>query len=222
MTAGNPADGILRYAEKNNIDLILMATHGHSGARRWAMGSVADKVVSASKIPVWLVPSGTPRGILYDRWPMASLLVTLDGSKLAEQVLPHTETIAKQRGTEFVEIVLLQVCKPFVILADYPEAVMTDKWDEHLKEQTEKAKQGAEKYLSGVEKQLKNKGLRVRSEILVGIPADEIINYSKKNPFSVTIMSTHGRSGLSRWAYGSVAHKVLYGISKPILLVRAH
>lgn len=219
---GSPAEGILRYAENNDIDLILMATHGHSGITHWTLGSVADKVVSASKKPVWLLPSATPREILYTHWPMAPLLVPLDGSKLAEQALFHAQTIATQRGPNFVEIVLLQVCEPPVLLADYPEAVMPDNWDEHVKEQTEIAMRGAKKYLNGIETQLKNKGLQVRSEVFTGKPADEIIGYADKNPLSVIVMSTHGRSGLSRWAYGSVAHKIIYGAAKPILMVRAN
>ena len=54
LAIGYPAEEILRYAEESNVDLILMATHGRSGLKRWSMGSVADKVLRASKVPVWL------------------------------------------------------------------------------------------------------------------------------------------------------------------------
>ncbi len=57
---------------------------------------------------------------------------------------------------------------------------------------------------------------------LEGKPADKIVEYASKNPFNLVVMATHGRSGVSRWAYGSVAERVLYGVSSPLLLVRPH
>ena len=112
LVVGHPAEEILRYADENTIDLILMATHGRSGIRRWAMGSVADKVLRASKVPVLLVRAGIPDEIVYDKWPRRTILAPLDGSELAESVLPHVEALAKQRGTELVDVVLLRVCEP--------------------------------------------------------------------------------------------------------------
>ena len=79
----------------------------------------------------------------------------------------------------------------------------------------------AKEYLAGVEKRLKDSNIRsVRSEVLVGRAADEIVDYAKKNPFNIIVMATHGRSGLSRWVYGSVAGNVLQGVSSPVFLVK--
>ena len=83
-------------------------------------------------------------------------------------------------------------------------------------------KEKAEEYLVGIEKQLRDKGLKVESEILEGKPADKIVDYVSKNPFNLIAMTTHGRSGLSRWAFGSVADRVLHIASSPLLLVRPH
>jgi len=57
VVEGNPSDKILEFAEKNNIDLIVMTTHGRSGARRWIFGSVAQKVIHNSAVPVIIVPA---------------------------------------------------------------------------------------------------------------------------------------------------------------------
>jgi len=219
LTVGHPAEEILRYAGENDIDLILMATHGRSGIRRWAMGSVADKVLRASRVPVWLVRTGIPEEIVYDKWPRRTMLVPLDGSELAESVLPHVEVLAKQRGAELVDVVLLRVCEPLAMPSDYPPT-MPLSWEEHVEQETAKRKGMGGQYLAGVEKRLKDVGLRVRSEVLVGQPADEVVDYANRNPFNLITMSTHGRSGLGRWVYGSVAEKVLLGVSSPILLVR--
>jgi nucleotide-binding universal stress UspA family protein len=229
LVAGYPADEILRYVEENDVDLILMATHGRSGIRRWVMGSVADRVLRASRVPVCLVRAGIPEGIVYDKWPRRTILVPLDGSELAEEVLPHVTALAKQRGAELLEVVLLRVYEPVSALGYYPPSARfeTPSGAVHVMPQDyargESARQKiiAEQYLARVAKRLNNAGLKVRCEALAGAPAEVIVDYVHKNPFNLIVMSTHARSGLSRWAYGSVASRVLRGVSSPIFLVRA-
>lgn len=221
LAVGYPAEEILRYADENDIDLILMATRGRSGIRRWVMGSVADKVLQASSVPVWLVRAGLPEEIVYDKWPRRTILAPLDGSKLAEAVLPHVEALAKQRGAELVDVILLRVCEPAVMPAYFPPNIPVMP-EEYIRLETAGCKAIAEQYLAGVEKRLKNAGLRVQSEVLAGEPAEKIIDYANTHLFNLIVMSTHARSGLSRWTYGSVATKVLQGVSSPIFLVRPH
>jgi len=207
LTSGYPAEEILRYADENSSDLILMATHGRSGLKRWAIGSVADKVLHASKVPVWLVPARCPEDVTYDMWPKRTILVPLDGSELAEAVLPHVEALAEQNGVEPVDVVLLRV-------AESP--VMSDHYFSNIPE----TRGEIEKYLARVEKRLQKAGLSVQSRVLTGEPAEQIVDYASASPFSLIVMSTHARSGLSRWVLGSVAMKVVSGVSSPILLVR--
>jgi len=71
-----------------------------------------------------------------------------------------------------------------------------------------------------VKKRLGDAGLRVRSEVLVGKPIDEIIDYANRNPFNLIVLSTHGRSGINRWAYGQIVDKVLQRSASPVFLVR--
>lgn len=222
VVMGHPAEEILRYAEDNDIDIILLATHGRSGVKRWAIGSVADKVLRASKVPVWLVRASILEEIVHDKWPNRMMLVPLDGSKLAESVLTHVEALAKQRGAELCDVVLLRVCEPPIILSDYPEAIMELSWEEHVEKEKAWAKQAGERYLAVVEKRLRDAGLNVRSEVVLGRPIDEIIDYANKNPFNLIVLATHGRTGITRWAYGQVADKVLQRSQSPILLVRPH
>jgi nucleotide-binding universal stress UspA family protein len=219
LAMGNPAEEILRYADENGIDFILMATHGRSGINRWAMGSVAYRVLRAAKVPVWLVRAGVPEKIIRDKLPVRKILVPLDGSKLAELVLPHVEVLAKQGDVEPVDVVLLRVCDPPVISSDYPP-VMPLSWEEHVEQETVKYKLVAGLYLVEVEKRLKAAGLKVRSEVLMGKATDEIVDYANRNHFSLTVMVIYSRSGISRWAYGSVTEKVLLGVSTPVFLVR--
>lgn len=218
LAVGHPAEEILRYAEDKDVDLILMATNGRTGVQRWTMGSIADKVLRASKVPVWLIRAGLPQEIVHDHLPIRRILVPLDGSELAESILPHAEAVAKQSDPGSIEIVLLSVCDPTLPATDYDYAPAPFNWDE----QVQGWKRQDERYLAKIEKQLRDSGLNVRSEVLIGRPAETIVEYASENRISLIVMSTHGRSGLGRWVFGSVAEKVSHGVTAPILLVRPH
>jgi nucleotide-binding universal stress UspA family protein len=179
------------------------------------MGSVVDKVLQVSNVPVWLVRAGVPEEIVYDKWPRRTILVPLDGSKLAESALPHAEAIAKQRGAELVDIVLLSVYQRTPTPPFYPSGVCLETEEECYKRRLE-----IEQYLARIVERPKGTGVNVRSLVLVGNPADEIIDYATNNRFNIIVMTTHGSSGAGRWTYGSVAEKVLLGTSSPLLLVR--
>ena len=219
LAMGHAAEEILSCALRHKSDLILMATHGRSGIKRWALGSVADKVLRVSKIPIWLVRAGVREEIVDDKWPSTTMLVPLDGSKLAELVIPHVEALAKQLGPELVDVVLFRVCEPVAVPSDYPAAAGLT-WKEHEAQEMARPKAECEDYLAGVQKRLEGLGLRVRAVVPHGKPADEIADYANKNSVSLIVMSTHGRSGISRWAYGSVADKVLLGVCSPVFLIR--
>ncbi len=216
LAIGHPAEEILRYAEDNGVDLILMATNGRTGVQRWTMGNIADKVLRASKVPVWLVRAGLPPEIVHDHLPIRIILVPLDCSELAESVLPHAEAVAKRSDPGSIEIVLLALCDP-TLPATYYAPAPSD-WDEMV----QGWKCQDERYLAKMEKQLRDSGLNVRSEVLIGKPAETIVEYVSENRASLIVMSTHGRSGLGRWVFGSVAEKVLHGVTTPILLLRPH
>jgi nucleotide-binding universal stress UspA family protein len=217
MIEGYAAEEILSYASENDVDMILMCSHGRSGIRdlEWSFGSVTDKVLRRSKVPVWIIRIGISEQSLYLNWPNRKMLVPLDGSELAEKVLPYVRTLAKQWGAEFVDVTLLIVCDPSLLPSNY-EFVWPVKLDDHMK----RCRQVDEKYLAKIEKQLEKAGITVRSEVLVGKPADEIVDYANKNGFDLVVMATHGRSGISRWAYGSVADKVIRRVAHQFFLVR--
>jgi len=222
LVVGYPADEILHYAEKNEIDLILLATHGHSGLKRWYIGSVAGKLLNAAKIPTFLVRAGIQEETTFDKWPSQTLLVPLDGSELAESVIPHVETMAGQRSSEPVDVVLLRVSETPTMPSYYGPDIsgVSYDWGDYIQPEARRRKQVATEYLAGIEKQLKDKKINVRSEVIEGKSNDEIVDYAGKNPYSIIVMASHGRSGLSRLVYGSVAANLLQGISNPILLIK--
>lgn len=219
VTLGYPAEGILTYAEEKEADFILMATHGRSGITRWVMGSVADKVLRSAALPVLLVRAGMPKDVAYEKWVSPRLLVPLDGSEVAELVLPHVETLASHLGEADGDVILVRVCEPLVLPpVTAPETSVN--WGTAADEYMAKSRESAEMYLSRVQKGLTDAGLKVSLQVLEGDPATEIIDHANKIKANLVVMATHGRSGLGRWAYGSVAQKVLQGASSPILMVR--
>lgn len=203
---GSPAEEIMSYAEENDMDFILIATHGSSGIKQLVMGSVAEKVVRASNIPVWLVRPGISRDIPFDKWPKRNLLVLLDGSEMAEAVLPHVQTLSSQYGVNALNVVLLRVYEPLYKSGYYiPETPLTVKT--------------INEYLAGVEKRLKDAGLGVWSEARKGKPLEEIEKYIKDNPFTITAMSLRGQAEVPPGALSKVTEKLLREAVCPFFLV---
>lgn len=138
----------------------------------------------------------------------SKIIVPLDGSALAECVLPHVEAIAK--GCEVPEVAFLYVV----------ERSDSAYWDFARKD-----KEKAAEYLEEKVKSFKDKGLNVQSEVIFKIPAEgvaeSIADYINNKGADLIIIATHGRSGVSRWAYGSVANKILRSSCIPVLMVRA-
>lgn len=151
----------------------------------------------------------------------SKILVPLDGSRFAEQALPHALNIAAAGS---VEIHLLSIApqlddQAHSVVDMYPVYVYRDYMVNHASE-SNRIKQGLQDYLDQVTHRISVAGHAVVSAVRFGQPADEIISYASENGCELIIMSTHGRSGIGRWVYGSVADKVLRGSATPVLLVR--
>jgi nucleotide-binding universal stress UspA family protein len=137
------------------------------------------------------------------------ILVPLDGSELARKALDQAEKLAK---TFDAEIILFQVV-PFLPIYGSPELVTPLIVDE-------KQRESAEKYLTNLAEELKKRGLKVTAMVRTGQQvAVEIIDFAKETGVDLIVMCTHGRSGITRWVLGSVAHKVLTRTETPILLL---
>jgi nucleotide-binding universal stress UspA family protein len=146
------------------------------------------------------------------------IIVPLDGSKMAEAVLPFVEEIMSglKRGIKG-EVVLFHVLSPtYYVVAGEAGAPVP-----YTEAELEQIKQKTMEYLDKAGEDLRNKGIRVECRVGVGRAAEEIIKVADEIDASLVAMSTHGRSGLSRWAFGSVTDKVLRGGNRPVLMVRA-
>ncbi|MDO8568787.1 MAG: universal stress protein [Dehalococcoidales bacterium] len=142
------------------------------------------------------------------------ILVPLDGSKLAECVLPHVEVIAKGCGNP--TIVYLRVVEPFNFGAGGGEWVPSS---EQLAKFESQSREEAQSYLAQIAGQYR--GLNIKSAVVSGKSADAIAEYAGKNAVDLIVIATHGRSGMSRWVWGSVADRILRSSCVPVLMVRA-
>jgi nucleotide-binding universal stress UspA family protein len=160
------------------------------------------------------------------------ILVPLDGSRLAECALPYVEELAKGGGTEQVTLVSVTErvegyiagegsTEPFALSGGGGGFVIQPPAQRFVPKATGKKEKQAEAYLDGIAGGMEAKGIKVRTEVLVGNPAREIVNYAADPGCDIIVMSSHGRSGPSRWAHGSVADKVFKASGVPVLMVRA-
>lgn len=138
------------------------------------------------------------------------ILVPLDGSELAEAVLPHVEAIAKANDAQVVIVrVAINPATEFAMTDPYIAGQMVQSLESNAKE-----------YLNEMCKRLTEQGLKVSMQIAEGPIADSILQVATDEKIDLIAMSTHGRSGVARWLIGSIADKVVRGANIPVLLIR--
>ncbi|HET8563433.1 MAG TPA: universal stress protein [Candidatus Binatia bacterium] len=210
---GSPADVIIEKGASDVGTLIAMATHGRSGIDRWLLGSVAEKVLRATANPLLLVRA-KEEGKTDGEVTFKSIIVPLDGSKLAETVLPAAIELAKRLN---LEIILLRAyALPAAVYATADDFYIPDY--EELKAEI---REEASAYLQAKVTELRSNGLeKVSSVLLEGPAAEEIIDFARTAPDSLVAMCSHGRSGLKRWILGSVSERVVRHSGNPVLVIR--
>jgi nucleotide-binding universal stress UspA family protein len=205
LETGIPSDCILDFAQSMEVDLIAMSTHGRTGVGRWVFGSVADRVLRNTTCPVLLtrVPAGAGTAI-------QRILVPLDGSLFAERALPQATELARLFNAE---IILARVVTTPAAIYGTPEAMP-------LVIQEPDDEQPVKAYLRDWQARLQADGLRARTAVARPPIAESLLQVARAHNASLIVMCTHGRSGMRRWVYGSVADRMLQATPIPVLLVR--
>jgi nucleotide-binding universal stress UspA family protein len=214
IVQGITADVIVEKAAADESTLIAMTTHGRSGLNRWLLGSVAEKVLRATTNPLLLVRA-TPEGKTEGEATLKSIVAPLDGSELADEVLPTVAKIAKKIGCEV--FLFRAYSNPYsaFVSGGGPYAV-------NVNELLASVRDEARNYLEEKMAELRKEGVEEISYLLQeGVAADEIVAAASHTPESLTVMCSHGRSGVKRWALGSVTETVVRHSSGPVLVIRA-
>jgi nucleotide-binding universal stress UspA family protein len=213
VESGDPAQLIAARAGGDSGTMIVMATHGMSGIQRLFLGSVAYKVVHMAKNPMLLVRPVTEQDETKS-FQLKSIFVPLDGSGLAEKILPFVISLAKSMKLDVVLIRAYTSPAQSFLVGD---GVLLS----GLQRIRDNVRQEIDTYLNGKVEQLQAEGLNRVSAIAVeGEGAEEIIDMARKTPDNLIAMSTHGRSGLERWTLGSVTEKVIHHSGDPVLIIR--
>jgi nucleotide-binding universal stress UspA family protein len=200
LHAGPVSDVLQGYARRNDVDLIVMSTHGRSGISRLSLGSVTDSLIRHTTIPVLVVkpPTSYLNPQVVDGFKR--IIVPLDGSVLAEQILPRVLTLAK---LEDAEITLLNVLIP----QSYSQKEIADPvlpwWDKDVAT--------AQTYLLRIAGGLRRDGVSVTTDIVIAENvANAIRDFASREKADLIAIATHGRGGLARMLRGSVADAIMH------------
>ena len=204
--SGDPATEILEAAERVGPDLIAMASHGRTGLERLVRGSVAERVLRQAGAPLLLVNPGSEERS--EDTAFRRILVPLDGSPLADAVLPFVIALARSVGSE-VTLLRVESLEPYISdpLAGMPFVEPT-LWNPQAVSET----------LAPQLDRLLEAKVDAKIEARIGDAAGEIATLAQD--YDLVALSSHGRSGVSRWWFGSVAEQVLRIVSRPVFLVR--
>lgn len=202
---GVPYETILSYADEHAVDLISMGTHGRTGLDRVLLGSVTERVVRTSDVPVLTSRLESDDRASYDR-----ILIPTDGSEAATAAIDHGIAIAERYDAT---IHALSVVDTGSLAGAYDAGPGIPNLLKTLKE-------GCEQAVADVEDKCEPSDLDVVTEVAQGTPYRTIRNYIDDAGIDLIAMGTHGRTGLERYLLGSVTERVVRTSDAPVLTVR--
>jgi nucleotide-binding universal stress UspA family protein len=215
-----PVNAIFEYVKQKSISMVALTSHGSSSLRAWAIGSVADKVVRGVGVPVLLVRIKEGLPILEKKGLIRKILLPLDNSEASKIALPYAIQMAKKLKASIALFTMFQsIFTQLVSSQDIGSGGMAISTGfDSIDAATEKYTNA---YLQGIADEIRKEGVEVTQTSLMGIDAAfDILEMEKKIQPDLVVMATRGRSKISRWAFGSVAEKVLREGDRPILVVK--
>ena len=215
VITGGITKTLIEYVQRTQPVMVVMATHGRGPMTRFWLGSVADRMLRYVKMPVLLIRPSKAEDEQIDfsqAVDFKHILIPLDGSDRSEEGLEWARRIAGD-DAEFVAFRGISI--PTIATPYMP----------HTIQETEHAlsadRDEAERYLGEVTERYAKEGLKLRGELMVGhSTASSILDATSEFDIDLTVITTHGRTGLARVLFGSVADKVIRGSSGPVLVVR--
>ncbi len=195
---GEPTNEVLALTARTDVDMVVMASHARSGAARLALGSLADHLVRYGKVPVMIVRNNDASDGAVQ---LTHCVVPLDGSSIAAEAL---DTVVQLAGVVCHRVTLVRVVDPG---ASSPDAADARGYLERTREQA-------------IER-IGRQDCVVESHLLIGEAAQQIIEFAR-NQGDLIVLATHGRTGIRRWALGSVAERIVHAAPIPLILVRPH
>lgn len=202
-----PAEATYKLVTEKDVNLVIVTTAGRSGEKNWLSGGLSSKLVHLLDIPVLLVqvfesgPAEAPH--------LGRILVALDGSAFAEQLLPYARLFGQQFACE-----LMLICVPAV-----PESEKYRAPASVIQAIRKQAEANMRKYLASVAESLRRDGLTVRTVVTGSYPARTIVDVGKREGVDLIMISSQGRGGLDLLFMGSVAQQVVQLSDSPVFIL---
>jgi nucleotide-binding universal stress UspA family protein len=203
VRTGVPYEVILEYADEAGIGLVVMGTHGRTGVDRYLLGSVTEKVLRRSDVPVLTIRDTDDGSVHY---PYESVLVPTDGSDAAVAAADVGLDVATRYGSELHVVSIVDVLSMGL---DVRSEMMTDALEASAREAVDDVADRAGGAVGGVE-----------TAVGYGSPYKQLQEYIEENDVGLVVMGTHGRTGLERYLLGSVTEKIVRTSPVPVLTVR--
>jgi nucleotide-binding universal stress UspA family protein len=197
---GDPAVAIIRAAEERKAGLVAFTSHGQGGLSQWVFGSVAQKILRGCSRPLLMV-----RALEAARPKVKRVLVPLDGAIGSEAIVPHAAALARAYGAA---VELIHVAPESGVEAE----------DSKLRAWHAKEQRRMEARFDEIEKS--EKDVSFKRLFQQGDPATRILERIDREPASIVAMTNHGRTGFSRWIFGSVCEKILQAAKCPVYVAR--
>ena len=208
VVEGEAAGVIVDTAIEENIDLIIMSSHGRSGVSRWVMGSVTERVLRQAPCPVLVIREPTD---------LKKMLITLDGSPISEYAVNPGVELAQLVGAHvtLLSVETAQDLDPaYVDMLDEIEPGLGDVTVGDYYHRTENYLIKTAKWVQPIIEQ------EVDVAPKIGPVTPVILNHIESNDIDIAVITTHGRTGLKRWLYGSVTEKILRSATCALLVIR--
>ncbi len=203
VLVGVPRDALSAAARQEAADLIVMTSHGYTGGKRWLLGSVAEAVAREAPCPVWLVRCAELAERSEPR-PLRKVLVPLDASPLSERALDFAVDWLRARPSP-----------ELILYSSVGLAPVGEGWGPDPGARLDS--QGS--YLLGLANRLAARGWKVRTQVEDVPAAAGILETARREEVDLIVLGSHGRTGLNRWLWGSVAEHVVRHATCPTLLV---
>jgi nucleotide-binding universal stress UspA family protein len=211
LIEGEIAPTIRDVVSDGKADLVVMTTHGRGPVARFWLGSVADEMVRELPVPLLLVHPGKEAPDFSKEPSLEHLLLTLDGTPLAEQIIPPAVDLAKAMNAEISLLRVIRTEVPADFGFEHHGYIMSEQAQrmvEELEAIQRRQMREAERYLEGVAEGIRARGVAVTTKVVLDeTPATTIVKEAKGA--DVVALETHGHGGLRRLWRGSVADKVL-------------
>lgn len=216
LRIGNPDREIIAAAEELKADLIVMATHGHSGFKHLTLGSTTEKVIRRARCPVLVVREATrgPIKTTEEGIVLLKILVPVDFSDCAREGARYASVFAAKVGAD---LLLMHVVQP----PDYMAAEGTAA-DPNWPTLLQKAMLDANDRMDEMVNFLSLVNISADTEVVVGSPVEKLAEETRHSDIDMVITSTHGYTGLRQVLVGSVAEQLVRSASCPVLVVPSH